>query len=219
MERHLLVILAHPDDESFVCAGYMAMLRERGIPVTYVCATNGQMGRNMGRPSFANRESLAALRQQELHEAMKVLGVEDLRFLNLWDKTVEFEDPEILAGRLRSILNELNPSTVITFHPEQGGHPDHKAIGRAAIAAVEGLAPGQRPRLWFAAGHDRKDGPDLPLAVIDIKSFRDAKVAALRAHKSQTQGWDQGAKRDQKARERAERFLNQERFWVYQPSG
>ncbi|MDB5084113.1 MAG: bacillithiol biosynthesis deacetylase BshB2, partial [Bacilli bacterium] len=60
MERHVLVVLPHPDDESFGTAGAIALYTQAGIPVTYVCGTLGEMGRNMGRPFFANRETLPA---------------------------------------------------------------------------------------------------------------------------------------------------------------
>ena len=48
----------HPDDETFSSAGTLASYIEKGIPVTYACLTLGQMGRNLGNPPFATRESL-----------------------------------------------------------------------------------------------------------------------------------------------------------------
>lgn len=65
MKKHLLVILPHPDDESFGVAGLIALNRKEDIPVTYACLTLGEMGRNMGDPLFANRETLPLLRKQE----------------------------------------------------------------------------------------------------------------------------------------------------------
>ena len=56
-ERHVLVIFPHPDDETFSSAGTIASYIEAGIPVTYACLTLGQMGRNLGNPPFATRES------------------------------------------------------------------------------------------------------------------------------------------------------------------
>src|SRR5690606_15540329 len=105
-ERHLLVVLAHPDDESFGCAGRIALLTRQGVPVTCVSATSGQMGRNMGDPPIATRESLPALREQEYREALGILGVRDVHLLRLWDKTVAFTDPEGLADRVSAILND-----------------------------------------------------------------------------------------------------------------
>ena len=72
--RHLLVVLPHPDDESFSSGGTIAMHADAGVPVTYLCGTYGDMGRNMGRPFFANRETLRDVREGELREACRILG-------------------------------------------------------------------------------------------------------------------------------------------------
>ncbi|MEH7664522.1 PIG-L family deacetylase, partial [Bacillus velezensis] len=81
MKEHVLVILPHPDDESYGVAGLIALHRQKDIPVTYACATLGEMGRNMGDPFFANRETLPLLRKQELIDACKAMDVTDLRML------------------------------------------------------------------------------------------------------------------------------------------
>ncbi|RQN27000.1 bacillithiol biosynthesis deacetylase BshB2, partial [Paraburkholderia tropica] len=60
--RHVLVIFPHPDDETFSSSGTIASYIEKGIPVTYACLTLGQMGRNLGNPPFATRESLPFIR-------------------------------------------------------------------------------------------------------------------------------------------------------------
>lgn len=214
-ERHLLVVLAHPDDESFACAGVMALAARRGVPVTCVCATRGQMGRRVGNPPTATRESLPALRERELREALATLGVRDVRLLDLWDKTVEFEDPDRLSDRITAILDETRPSTVITFHPEYGGHPDHNAIGAATIRAVLRLAPALRPRVLCPAVPVEQRDPGLPLQVAPIGEVRGLKAAALRAHRSQTEGWEERMARDPELRRLFERIFAEERFWVY----
>lgn len=214
----LLVVLAHPDDESFACAGLMALRRREGVPVTCVCVTGGQMGRNMGRPPLATRETLAAVRERELREAMAVLGVEDVRVLGFWDKTVEFEDSEELAGRIGAIVAELRPATVVTFHPERSGHPDHNAVGAATLRAIRRLDPARRPRVLCPAfEREGEPPPDLPVEVVDIAEVGELKLAALRAHRSQTQGWEQRAESDERLRRRRERLLREERFWVLEP--
>jgi bacillithiol biosynthesis deacetylase BshB2 len=114
MERHVLVVYPHPDDETFGSGGTILMHTEAGTPVTYVCGTLGQMGRNMGKPFFATRETLRDIREKELRDACTVLGIQDLRMLGLRDKTLEFEDPEWLADKVLEIITELNPSLIIT---------------------------------------------------------------------------------------------------------
>lgn len=136
MNEHVLVMLPHPDDESFGVAGLIAQSRKRGIPVTYACGTLGEMGRNMGSPTYANRETLPELRKQELINACKEMDITDLRMLGLRDKTLEFEDDEYLADVMESIIDEVKPTLIVTFYPGHGVHPDHDATGEAVIRAL-----------------------------------------------------------------------------------
>jgi len=214
-ERHLLVILAHPDDEAFGCTGVMTILRRRGVPVTYVCATLGQMGRLMGRPPFATRETLPVLRRRELAEAMSIVGVDDVRLLGLWDKTVEFEDPDALAERIAAIISDVRPSTLITFHPEHSGHPDHHAVGRATLAALDRAEVDERPRVWMPAIRSDELKLDLTIVSIDIAEVADVKRAAFSAHRSQTTGWEERLAASKTMRRRFEWMFREERFWVW----
>ena len=70
-ERHVLVIFPHPDDEAFGVSGTIAVHTERKTPVTYACLTLGEMGRNLGNPPFATRESLPDIRKAELQKRRK----------------------------------------------------------------------------------------------------------------------------------------------------
>lgn len=63
-ERQVLVIFPHPDDEAFGVSGTIATHIQNGTPVTYACLTLGEMGRNMGNPPFANRETLPDIRKK-----------------------------------------------------------------------------------------------------------------------------------------------------------
>lgn len=214
-ETHLLVIFPHPDDESFGTAGVMAMLRQHDIPVTYVCATDGQMGRHMGRPPFANRETLPSLRRRELAQALEILQVENLRRLGLWDKTVEFEDRNALAQRIYAIVDEIEPSTVITFHPLYGAHPDHNALGDATLKALARLPVERRPRVWCPVVKPEDLDIGLPVVKIDISAYEEQKLAAFRAHRSQTSGWDERLAQDAEMQRQFARLFQQEVFWEY----
>ena len=96
-ERQILVIFPHPDDEAFGVSGTLAAHIEQGTPVTYACLTLGQMGRNLGNPPFATRESLPNIRKDELIRAMDAIGLTDLRMMGYRDKTLEFEDDNKLT--------------------------------------------------------------------------------------------------------------------------
>lgn len=136
MERHVLVVFPHPDDEAFAAGGTIRLLTDQGVPVTYACGTLGQMGRNMGKNVFANRETIPNIREKELKDACEAMGIQDLRMLGFHDKTLEFEDVDFVADKIEAIIQEVNPSRIITFYPEHGVHPDHDAFGRAVVRAV-----------------------------------------------------------------------------------
>lgn len=218
MERGILVALPHPDDESFSSGGTMALASDAGVPVTYLCGTYGDMGRRMGSPFFANRESMRDVRERELADACAVLGAR-YELLGMRDRTVEFEDPEAVAARIRVVIERLEPSTVITFYPWHAVHPDHDAMGYATHLAVAGM-PGPKPQLLAVAVGDREQiraalGPQQ--VAVDIRSVRERKLDALRAHRSQTemmfQRWAQQRDEDDQTRAFREENLTVERFY------
>ena len=220
MAQHVLVVFPHPDDETFGCGGTIAQFTRSGIPVTYVCATLGQMGRNMGRPFFATRESLPHIREAELEEACRELGIQQLIKLGLRDKTIEFEDPEVLTGRIERIIRDLRPSLVLTHYPGYAVHPDHNALGEATIRAIARLPGEERPVVYahaFARVYQDVLGP--PDIVNDISAVADIKLAAIQAHGSQSQVMfareDSGQFQDGIPANLHSRFLGHESFWTY----
>ena len=221
-ERGLLVVLPHPDDESFSSGGTIARCADAGVRVTYLCGTYGDMGRRMGRPAFAHRESLRDVRERELLEACAVLGAE-ARMMGLRDKCVEFEDPHAVAARVRAVIRELDPSTVITFYPGFAVHADHDALGLIAQLAVRGLPAGRRPRLLAVAVGDadaNRAALGEPDVLSDIVDVFERKIAALRAHRSQTEAmflkWEEEGE-DELAQAFRDRLLGGERFYLLDP--
>ena len=217
MERHVLVILPHPDDESFGAAGVIAQHTQRGTPVTYVCATLGEMGRNMGNPFFANRETLPEIRKKELLAACRVLGINDLRLLGMLDKTLEFEDPDLFADRIEAIIKELQPSLVISFYPGHGFHPDHDACAEAVVRAMERLPQAERPTLHAQAILEESETilgkPDI---VIDVTDVLDKKIAAIQAHRTQFQGiLSRFVAETDFDNPKLRQWLTTEGFWIY----
>ena len=214
MERHILLVLAHPDDEAFGVSGFIALNREQGVPVTYACATLGEMGRNMGMPMIANRETMPALRLQELKDACAAVGLEDLRLLGYRDKTVEFEDINEVADRVGEIIAETNPSLIITFDSKHAVHPDHNAIGAATLLAVSRIPEDKRPTVYLKAfsKNCRKEMGD-PDVIIDVTSVLNKKIAALKAHASQTSNVIKEAEAKQDPT--VLKMLGNEEYWTY----
>jgi LmbE family N-acetylglucosaminyl deacetylase len=152
MAGGLLAIYAHPDDETFGVGGTMAHYADRGIPVTMICATRGEVG-EIAPGTGATPETLGQFREQELRDAMAILGVSDVRFLDFRDSgmqgTPENDDPRSLhrAAAARVVeplvraIRELRPDVIATWDSTGGyGHPDHVAIHHHATAAYRAAA-------------------------------------------------------------------------------
>ncbi|KIL21287.1 bacillithiol biosynthesis deacetylase BshB2 [Bacillus safensis] len=217
MNEHVLVMLPHPDDESFGVAGLIAQSRKRGIPVTYACGTLGEMGRNMGSPTYANRETLPELRKQELINACKEMDITDLRMLGLRDKTLEFEDDEYLADVMETIIDEVKPTLIVTFYPGHGVHPDHDATGEAVIRALYRKKKEDRPVTYcMAITKNREEVLGHADIVIDITDVADIKLNALRAHRTQTEGMLRELEQKLKNKEPVvQKWFDEEIFWTY----
>ncbi|WP_052339398.1 PIG-L family deacetylase [Gorillibacterium massiliense] len=189
--RKLLAVLAHPDDESFICGGTLAKYAAAGVDITLVSATRGEMGRRMGNPPYLNRETIAAAREIELRQACDSLGIRELMFFDIRDKTVEFHDEELLTARIAALIDEIDPDVMLTFHETLGGHPDHCAIGKAATAAF--LQKERRGALYFITFGEAMERPERygysreDIMKIDVFAHLKAKLAAFRAHRCQSE--------------------------------
>ncbi|WP_154663577.1 bacillithiol biosynthesis deacetylase BshB2 [Neobacillus dielmonensis] len=216
-ERQVLVVFPHPDDEAFGVSGTIATHVNNGTPVTYACLTLGEMGRNLGNPPFTNRENLPKIRRAELKEAARAIGIQDLRMLGYRDKTVEFEDDEKLANHMLEIINEVNPSLIITFYPGYSVHPDHDATGAAVIRAVEKLPPAARPTLHCVAfSNDCIEALGEADIINDVSAVSSKKIAAIKAHRSQTEAMMKTMEESfQKQDPQVLARVNFERFWTY----
>ena len=151
----VMAVFAHPDDEGFGCGGTLAMLVARGAHVTLVCATNGDVG-EISDSSLATPDTLAEVRQQELRDAMKITGVQDIRFLEYRDSGMAGTEennhpnslyqaaPDTVVKTLSDILNNVSPDIVFTHDPSGGyGHPDHVTVyERTSQAFSRVLGPG-----------------------------------------------------------------------------
>ena len=163
----VLGAFAHPDDEGFGCGGALAMLVARGARVTIAVGTNGDVG-EISDPALATPETLASVRQEEMRQAMKVTGVQGIRFMGYRDSgmagTPENDHPRSLyqappdrvTGELAQIIRETKPDAVLTHDPTGGyGHPDHKTmcelVTRAfqAVAEEDGTTRGVNPMLLY----------------------------------------------------------------------
>src|SRR5690606_26122357 len=112
-------------------------------------------------------------------------------------------------------------STLITFHPEHSGHPDHHAVGRATLRALNLAAADldARPRVWMPAIRADELQLDLRIQTIDITPVAAEKRAAFEAHRSQTSGWEERLAASEAMRRRFAWIFQEERFWVWDEGG
>jgi LmbE family N-acetylglucosaminyl deacetylase len=164
---------AHPDDEVFSTGGLLAKHAAAGDRTVVVYCTNGEAGEILDEsldPEEA-RPRLGEIRRQEVAEAVRLLGVSDVRFLGYRDSgmkdTEDNNHPDAFmnvpvdaaAERLLAIIRETRPQVVVTYDEEGGyGHPDHIMANRITVHAFrrareEGL-PVQR---LFYPARSRED--------------------------------------------------------------
>lgn len=212
-ERHVLIVFPHPDDESYCVAGTILAYAQRNVPLTYVCLTLGEMGRTMGNPTFATRESLNVIREKELKKATNILGIKDVRMMGYRDKTLEFETPGELRRVIQKFVEEVNPSLVISFYP--GYAVD--ATGEAVAEALANIPEYKRPTFYavaFSKNHEAEIGP--PHFKNEAKEYVPKKLEALQAHASQfaTKVTELKREYEEGVPETVE-WLEKEPFWIY----
>ncbi|MCW2613405.1 MAG: LmbE family protein [Frankiales bacterium] len=195
-----LVVVAHPDDVDFGAGGTIATWTEAGIAVSYCLCTDGDAG---GFDPDVPRSDIAGIRRDEQTAAAKEVGVDDLTFLGYPDGrlTVSVE----LRRDISRVIRGKRPQRLLIQSPERNweriysSHPDHLAAGEAAISAVypdarnpfahlelaaEGLEAWAVPEVWVMTTADRAD------RFVDVTGTYERKLAALRAHVSQTSHMD-----------------------------
>jgi LmbE family N-acetylglucosaminyl deacetylase len=132
--RDALVLAPHPDDETLGCGGTIAAKVAAGRRVHVVVVTDGRQSHRHSR--VVSGDELVAIRESELREACRRLGVADGDV-----RTWHYPDGglEAAAGRLRhdliDLLGELSPPEVLV-PAAIDAHPDHRALHRAARAAL-----------------------------------------------------------------------------------
>jgi LmbE family N-acetylglucosaminyl deacetylase len=207
--RRVMGIFAHPDDPEFFCGGTFAKWAAAGKQITFVLATSGDKG--SGDLNITS-DQLVPIRETEERAAAARLGVQGVVFLR-------YPDGELLKSlelrrQLARLIRLKQPDIVVTNDPTARwygvnyiNHPDHRAIGDAALDAVfptardhlsfpelyrlEGLAPHKVKQVYLCGTHD-------PDTKIDVTDYVEVKIAALREHKSQIADMEAMADRQRK---------------------
>ncbi|MDH3958819.1 MAG: PIG-L family deacetylase [Actinomycetota bacterium] len=193
----VLVVTAHPDDVDFGASGTVATLVAAGVTVTYCIVTDGDAG---GFDPTVPRSRIPGIRRAEQVAAATAVGVDDVRFLGYRDG--ELTVTHDLRRDITRVIRAVQPQRVMTMSPVRNwdrigaSHPDHMAAAEATVQAIypdarnqfahptlmadEGLGEWHVSELWMF-------GSPTPNTFVDVTDQFDRKMAALRAHESQTE--------------------------------
>jgi LmbE family N-acetylglucosaminyl deacetylase len=196
---NILAFFAHPDDETMLVGGALALLAHDGAHVHYLCATRGEGG-EVGEPPACTLEELGDVREQEIVCAVQALGGRSLTFLGHTDPRVGPDDAlyaftddlVLLSGQVAASIRQVKADVLLT-HGSNGeyGHPAHVISYQAARVAVESLGD-EAPLLYTASaffpGHPRPRlaNPDDPAhLVLDVSPALPQKTRAALCHRTQ----------------------------------
>jgi len=198
--ERVLVVTAHPDDCDFGASGTLATWSAQGIAITLCVVTDGDAG---GFDPEVPRSDIPRIRRAEQQSAAAFWGAKEVVFLGYRDG--ELTVSHDLRRDISRVIRQVRPHRMVIQSPDrnweriQASHPDHLAAGEAAIQAVypdarnpfahtslladEDLEAWTVDEVWVMAGPQ-------PDHTIDITDTFGAKLAALRAHESQTAHMD-----------------------------
>ncbi|AZR72828.1 hypothetical protein BBF96_05145 [Anoxybacter fermentans] len=190
MERKILAIFAHPDDESFGPSGTLAHYARNGVRVRLLTATRGEAGKN----ALSNTdEPLGKIRERELLKAAKILGLEKVDFMGYKDKTLQNLEPHPPIEKILHYIEMFKPQILITYGPTGiSRHPDHITVHKWVTQVFRMSEYPKKlyyytlPKELLLARHpDLVDGDGEITTVIDVSSYKNVKKSAILCHISQ----------------------------------
>jgi LmbE family N-acetylglucosaminyl deacetylase len=211
--RTILVVFAHPDDESLTCGGTIARLADAGAKVILLCASRGERG-SISDPALVPDGNLARVRTEELQHAAAILGIADVIIRDHRDGNLRWQDVPELHAEIVALVEKHRPAAVITF-AEDGlyWHLDHIGVHERTYTAMlsfgadapplyyvtmpKGImhevveaartngAPVSDTRVWGIVPDAFGAGAEPATLTIDVRDWVPRKLAALRCHKTQ----------------------------------
>ncbi len=198
MERTILAVYAHPDDETSSAGALMAMYNARGVAVHVVTATRGELGSLGTGGTVIEREDLPKVREAEIRAVLAHYGLPDGPvFLDYRDQELKLADFEEVVGKILAEMQRVRPDVVLTFGPHGiSEHDDHVALHEATVAAFDryrAADDGEARLLYTAIPKEEADhfnlhldGPESqPNVVVDVTDHWHYKVEGLRLYRSQ----------------------------------
>ncbi len=208
MNKKLLAVFAHPDDEAFGPGGALAKYAAQGVEIHLLCATRGEAGlwdKNATMKQWDNETmkkdiKIHHVRERELLNSAKILGIKKVEFLDFVDGTLSNSIYHQLADKIIQKVEDFKPQVLLTTERLGiSGHLDHIAV--SMITTYSYLHAKHRPNklyyhclpkerrekdldnyfVYFPQGYDQKD----ITTRIDFTQYWDKKEAAMKSHQSQ----------------------------------
>jgi len=174
MKNKVLIIAAHPDDETYGLGGTIMKLKEQGNEVNVFIMTDG----------VTARHDVKSLQKQAAENACKKLGVDNLLFGDLPDQKLDELALLEVIKPISKTITEINPSIVFTHH---GGdaNQDHRTIFDATIVATRPFGNNPVKELYtYEVASSTEWAPSLnhwtfqPNYYINIENYLDKKIEA-----------------------------------------
>ncbi len=172
LQAPVLALAAHPDDEVIACGAMLAWHRQQGHAVTVAHMTDGAQGDPSGKFS-----DIAELRRKEGREALRRLGVEDVRSMGFPDGQLPAMLAEI-SSAIGGLVDEIKPRTIYSFFFTES-HRDHRAVSHALSANADRMRDDCRC-LLYGVNQVVVGG-----SMFEVGAFMDQKQHALAAFASQ----------------------------------
>lgn len=204
-KKAVAVIVAHPDDEAFFMSGTIAKYAKEGHDIYLLCATKGEAGE---QHKGMDARQIHEIREEELLESAKILGVKQVFFLGFQDGTLSNNLYHKLADSIIQILQKLKPEVIITIEPRGiSGHIDHIIISMVSSYVFEKLPfikkimyfcftdeirnSFQSYYIYFPPGYKKEE-----IGLIeDVSEVWEQKMKAIHCHKSQAKDANRVMKR------------------------
>ena len=216
----LLVVVAHPDDETFGCGSLLAHAAAVGVETTVACATRGEAGSPTPGRGLDDAD-MAVVREAVLHQAAELVGVDRVELFDWVDSGMDGEPAngslvatpiEDVAARVAALIDDVRPTVVVTLDASDG-HRDHAHIRDATLRATSTSTwrpdsvylhclPQQLMRKWVEALVEQQpDSEHLGLGdlgtpedrittVIDTAAHLALREQAMAMHRSQTSPYE-----------------------------
>ena len=204
----MMVITAHPDDEAGNFGGTLRLYHDRGVETCVLCLTPGQAASYRG--SAKADQELAAMRRKEFAASCEILKVSQGIVPDYPDGQLHRQDLYRVVYDLTLRVRQFRPHVMLTFGLDGGvtGHTDHAMAGTFASLAFQwagqsnrfpdqlggNITPHRTQKLYYSTSNFVLSGrppiaPAPTTAIIEIGYHQETKIAAFKAHATQSPLW------------------------------